>query len=407
MRRLYTLGIYIYGWLIQLAALFQKKAKLWVSGRKNWSQHLNTKNLSGCIWFHCASLGEFEQGRPLIEKLRALHPATPILLTFYSPSGYEIRKNYPHADFVSYLPLDTPGNARQFLKIVNPSMAIFIKYEVWHNFFYEIHLRKMPLYMVSAIFRERQIYFKKFGGWFLNSLRFVTHIFTQDMHSAELLRKYEIQNVTVAGDTRFDRVIEISENSLSFPELALVRKNNLVIVAGSTWAPDEEILSKFVARHPEIHLVIAPHETDSKHIEKILQLFPGGIKWSDKEKIGEDTGVVVIDSIGILSSLYKYADIAYVGGGFGTGIHNTLEPAVFSIPVIFGPAYSKFKEARDLIFCEGAISINTPANGEEKLYELTQKFDLRKNMGANAGNYVSENAGATQTILQKIKKINL
>lgn len=403
MRGLYTLGIYFYGAIIRLAALFQTKASLWVSGRKNWSQELSAKNLSGCIWFHCASLGEFEQGRPLLEKLRELHPATPILLTFYSPSGYEVRKNYPHADFVTYLPLDTPKNAHQFLKITKPSMAIFVKYEVWHNFFFEIHERRIPLYMVSAIFREKQIYFKRYGAWFLKSLGYPNHIFTQDQLSADLLLNHNILGVTVAGDTRFDRVIEISNNTLSFPELALLRKNNLVIVAGSTWKPDEDILLKFISRHPDIHLILAPHEIDIKHVEKILLLCPEAVKWSDKEKITEDTGIVIIDSIGILSSLYKYADLAYVGGGFGTGIHNTLEPAVFGIPVIFGPAYSKFKEACELILCNGAISVKSSDDAQRQLEELTKKFDLRKKMGSNAGKYVSENAGATKTILQRIK----
>lgn len=403
MRGLYTLGIYLYGAIIRFAALFQMKAAIWVSGRKGWSEQLSAKNLSGCIWFHCASLGEFEQGRPLLEKLRERHPGTSILLTFFSPSGYEVRKNYPHADFVTYLPLDTPKNARLFLKITKPSMAIFVKYEIWHNFFFEISKQKIPLYMVAAIFRKNQIYFKKYGGWFLKSLTYPNHIFTQDESSANLLLNYGIAEVTVAGDTRFDRVIEISNNTLSFPELALLRKNNLVIVAGSTWAPDEEILLKFIADQPEIHLVLAPHETDAKHIEKILQLCPAAIKWSEKENIIEDTGVVVIDSIGILSSLYKYADLAYVGGGFGTGIHNTLEPAVFGIPVVFGPAYAKFKEACELILCEGAFSVNSSDNAQRQIGELTKDFDLRKKMGTNAGNYVSENAGATEMILGKIE----
>ncbi len=402
MRGLYTLGIFFYGTVIRVAALFQKKADLWVRGRKNWSQQLSAKNLSGCIWFHCASLGEFEQGRPLLEKLRERHPATPILLTFYSPSGYEVRKHYPHADFVTYLPLDTLQNAYLFLKITKPSVAIFVKYEIWHNFFLEIHRRQIPLFIVSAIFREKQIYFKKYGSWFLKSLQYANHIFTQDESSADLLLNNGISEVTVAGDTRFDRVIEIANNALSFPELALMRKNNLVIVAGSTWAPDEEILLKFIATHPEIHLILVPHETDSRHIEKIVQLSPQAIKWSEKERISEDTEVVIIDSMGILSSLYKYADIAYVGGGFGAGIHNTLEPAVFGVPVVFGPVYSKFKEAIELIGYEGAISVHSFEDAQTQLEELANNFDLRKKMGTFAGTYVAENAGATEIILKEI-----
>ena len=403
MRGLYSSGIFLFGFFIRLAALFSEKSNLWVKGRKNWSRRLSAQNVSGCIWFHCASLGEFEQGRPLLEKLRERNPATPILLTFFSPSGYEVRKNYPLADFVTYLPLDTPKNARIFLEIAKPSMAFFVKYEVWHNFFFEIWNRKIPLYMVSAIYRSEQIYFQKYGSWFLNSLKYTDHIFTQDRSSADLLLNKGIQQVTIAGDTRFDRVIEISKNTLSFPELALIRKNNLVIVAGSTWEPDEEILLKYISTHPEIHLILAPHETDTKHIEKILRSFPSALKWSEKERITEDTSVVIIDSIGILSSLYKYADIAYVGGGFGSGIHNSLEPAVYGIPVVFGPEYTKFKEALELISCEGALSIHSSDDGQVQLEKLSRDFDMRKNMGLHAGKYVAENSGATDIILQRIE----
>lgn len=395
---IYTVGIYLYGLAIWLVSLFQQKARLWIKGRKNWEARLGEVNLTGCIWIHCASLGEFEQGRPLLEALRLLHPARPILLTFFSPSGYEVRKNYAQADCVAYLPLDTPSNASRFLEITKPAVAIFVKYEVWHNFYSAIKKDGIPLFMVSAIFRSSQIYFKPYGKWFRKSLQICTRIFTQDSESSELLRSIGINHTEVAGDTRFDRVIEISNTTQTFPELAPIRKKNLVIVAGSTWPPDEEILLKFVEKHPEIHLVLAPHETDPERITKLAKGYSQALTWTNKSQITEDTSIVIIDQIGLLSSLYKYADIAYVGGGFGSGIHNTLEPAVFGIPVIFGSEFAKFKEARELISVNGAASISSYDEFEDCMEKLIANFDLRKTMGRNAGAYVIENAGATRHI---------
>lgn len=402
MRFLYTIGIYLYGLIIWLAARFNPKAKLWIQGRKNWEYPLETANLEGCFWIHCASLGEFEQGRPVIEALRKIRFTRPIVLSFFSPSGYEIRKNYPLADKVIYLPLDTPSNARRFLELTRPSLAVFVKYEVWHNMFAEIHQRRIPLLLISSIFRENQIYFKPYGTWFKRSLNCITEIFTQDDASKSLLMRSGIKHVTVAGDTRFDRVLEIANSAQSFDELIPFRKKNLVVVAGSTWPADEELLIDYARKHPQIHFIIAPHETHAAHIDKIRAQFPEALTWSEKKKITEETRVVIIDTIGLLSSLYKYADIAYVGGGFGTGIHNTLEPAVFAAPVVFGPRYQKFREARELITFRGAQSVSTATEFLNAMDSLTTNFDLRKTMGTNAGNYVANNAGATAKILEAI-----
>lgn len=402
MRVLYTLGIYFYGLAIWIASFFDDKAARWISGRKHWREKLTQTNLEGCIWFHCASLGEFEQGRPLLEKLRRENPERTVLLTFFSPSGYEVRKNYPHADTIAYLPLDTPRNTQQFLKTVKPAVAIFVKYEVWHNFFSELSRQNIPLFLISAIFRQNQVYFKPYGKWFLRSLYIPRQIFTQDSESQSLLAQAGIQQATVTGDTRFDRVIEVSNHARDFDELALIRKKNIVIVAGSTWPADEERLVKFGKNHPEVHWIIAPHEIGENHIQKLRKLWPEAVLWSDKNQISESTRVVLINRIGLLSSLYKYGDIAYVGGGFGSGIHNTLEPAVFGIPVVFGPAFEKFKEARDLIESGGAVSVESTSRLQNELEKMTTQFDLRKSMGALAGKYVRENAGATAKISAQI-----
>lgn len=403
MRILYTVGIRLYALAIKLASISNKKATQWVEGRKNWSTKLqNAGNLEGCIWFHCASLGEFEQGRPLLEKLKSQYPQKPILLTFFSPSGYSIRKNYPMANYISYLPIDTPSNARRFMEIAKPDLVIFVKYEVWHNFFAEIARRKTPLLLISAIFRKDQIYFKPYGKWFREALNLIHKIYTQNSESIDLLQEIGINHAALTGDTRFDRVIEIAENSRDIPELKVFSEGHITIVAGSTWLADEALLAKYASANPEIRWIIAPHETHINHITDILEKFPNAIKWSEKEKLNSQN-VVVIDSIGLLSSLYKYGDIAYVGGGFGSGIHNTLEPAVYGIPVLFGPTFEKFKEAQDLNSIEAGKSVNNYEDLEKTLTTLISRKEIREKMGTNAGRYVSENAGATDKILNDIR----
>lgn len=405
MRFFYTLGIRVFGLGIRLASLFNPKAKQWISGRENWKKALNEAPLlKGCIWFHCASLGEFEQGRPLLEKLKSIYPLKPILLTFFSPSGYLVRKNYNQADFISYLPLDTPENVRFFLDAAQPDLAVFVKYEVWHNFFAAIAKRNIPLLMISAIFRENQIYFKPYGEWFRKSLKHTDKIFTQDAESAKLLKRIGITHAIIAGDTRFDRVIEIAGKTADFPELEQFTKDKITIVAGSTWPADEELLAKYAGSHPEVHFVIAPHETHNDHIKSILQKFPKAAKWSEKEKIGNGN-TVIIDSIGLLSAIYKYGSIAYIGGGFGSGIHNTLEPAVYGMPVIFGPEYKKFREAIGLCDVGAAKSIQNYDDLENLLNELIENKDLLNEMSINAAQFVKDNAGATEIIVEEIKKL--
>lgn len=405
MRSFYTFGIRVFGLGIRLASLFNQKAKQWISGRKNWKNELsNAPSLKGCIWFHCASLGEFEQGRPLLEKLKRAYPSKPILLTFYSPSGYLVRKNYDQADFISYLPLDTPGNVRFFLNTVQPDLAIFVKYEVWHNFFEAIAKRNIPLLMISAIFRENQIYFKPYGKWFRKSLSYTQEIFTQDVESVNLLKSIGIENTRIAGDTRFDRVIEIAQKTPEFPELEKFSQNNPTIVAGSTWPADEELLGKYMQNHPDVRLIIAPHEIHTDHIKSILQKFPKAVKWSEKETIGTGN-TVIIDCIGLLSAIYKYGSIAYIGGGFGSGIHNTLEPAVYGMPVIFGHEYKKFREAIGLCDAGAAKSIKNYNELESFLNDLLESKDLLDKLSSSAAQFVKDNAGATEIIIEEIQKI--
>lgn len=404
MRSFYTFGIRIFGLGIRLASLFNQKAKQWISGRKNWKKALKeAPSLKGCIWFHCASLGEFEQGRPLLEKLKRVYPSKPILLTFYSPSGYLVRKNYDQADFICYLPLDTPENVRFFLNTVQPDLAIFVKYEVWHNFFQAIAKRNIPLLMISAIFRENQIYFKPYGKWFRKSLIYTQEIFTQDVKSVNLLKSIGIENTRIAGDTRFDRVIEIAQKTPDFPELEKFSGNNPTIVAGSTWPADEELLGKYMEKHPEVRLIIAPHEIHNDHIKSILQKFPEAEKWSEKERIGNGN-TVIIDCIGLLSAIYKYGSIAYIGGGFGSGIHNTLEPAVYGMPVIFGSEYKKFREAIGLCDVGAGRSIQNYNELESFLNELLANNDLLDKLSRSAAQFVRDNAGATEIILKEIRK---
>ncbi len=402
MRLLYSLGILLFGFGIRLASIGNEKAKQWVDGRKNWKSELKKlQDLKGCIWFHCASLGEFEQGRPLLEKIKDKYPIKPILLTFYSPSGYLVRKNYAYADSVIYLPLDTPANAKFFLDTVRPDMAIFVKYEVWHNFFKGIATRDIPLLMISAIFRQNQIYFKPYGKWFRKSLQYVKTIFTQDEKSLELLQNIGLKNTVLAGDTRFDRVIEISKKTENFPELEKFAQGKKTIVAGSTWPADENLLAKYAATHPEIQLIIAPHEIGDTHIKAISEKFPKSIKWSEKDQ-ARSGNVIIIDCIGLLSAIYKYGNVAYVGGGFGSGIHNTLEPAVYGMPVLFGPAFSKFREAVGLCEVNGAKSISNYSDLEKIINHLFSQAEFRKEMGKAAGKYVVDNAGATDVILKEI-----
>jgi len=406
MKYFYNTGILIYTLAVRLASPFSEKARLWYRGRKGWEQALKTgtdpdqRN----IWFHCASLGEFEQGRPVMEELKKQRPECRIILTFFSPSGFEIRKNYAGADFVCYLPADTPRNARKFITTVNPSAVFFVKYEFWYNFILEICRKNVPLYLISGIFRPRQHFFSWYGGFFRKMLFSFTYIFVQDTESERLLNETGLQNVTVAGDTRFDRVVQIAEAAKEIPQLSLFRGGEKRFLAGSSWPPDEEIMVKYIKSHPgSMKWVFAPHEIGSGNIERLSKLIGEDVvKFSGFTEKEKDARVMIIDNIGMLSSAYRYADIAAVGGGFGKGIHNILEAACWGIPVLFGPNHGKFREAL-MMKAEGAAKSFSSYGDFEAAVDTWLSDEITyRNAADSAKEYVRKNSGATSAILEKI-----
>ncbi len=407
MRFLYTLSIFFYHGLIKFAAFFHPKAKLWVKGRKNLFAKMAEQidNSNKICWIHTASLGEFEQGRPLIERIKKEHPEFKILLTFFSPSGYEVKKNSRVADYIFYLPVDTPRRVERFLNIVQPEMAIFVKYEFWYHFLHRLAKRNIPVYSISAIFRKEQAFFKWYGKWYKKMLLFFTHIFVQNQQSKLLLQQAGIQNVSISGDTRFDRVYEIARKAKSFPEIDQFCMNKPVFIAGSSWQADENLLVRYINHSKQkLKYIIAPHEIHKENIKRL----ENGIKKSvirfsrAKSENVNNKQVMIIDNIGMLSSLYTYGDVAYIGGGFGVGIHNILEAATFGLPVIFGPNYQKFQEAIELIAEKGAFSIEN----YQQLTGLLDKFfsdtDFLTKSGEIARNYVEKNRGGTQKIISKL-----
>lgn len=403
----YDFAIHLYSLGVKIASLRHEKARKIIDGQAVTMQRLK-KELSpegGYIWIHAASLGEFEQGRPLIEMIRRNHPDAKILLTFFSPSGYEVRHNFPLVDAVVYLPFDTKKNVRQFLDTVKPRMAIFVKYEFWGNYLNELKLRGIPTYIISAIFRKSQPFFKPWGGEFRKMLTYFTHIYVQDEGSRELLAGIGIKNVTVAGDTRFDRVTDIMESCVEIPQAAaLTRDASLTIVAGSTWPPDESYLLPCFNAHPGMKLIIAPHEVNEERIAAIeSQLNRPSCRLSTATpEEAAKCDCIIVDCYGKLSSAYRYGNIAYIGGGFGVGIHNLNEAAVYDIPVIFGPHYHKFKEARDLIKCKGGFSFSNKEEFDDIIEPIVNDKKLREQYGKNAGNYIKENLGATRIIYADI-----
>jgi len=404
---LYNLAIRGYYLLVLIFSVFNSKAKFWISGRKDWDEHLES-NISPnhpTAWFHCASLGEFEQGRPLIEAYRDHYPGQKILLTFFSPSGFEIRKNYKGADYVCYLPLDTRRNAKKFISIVKPTVAIFVKYEFWYHFLTQLNKNEVPTYIISAIFRPSQVFFKWYGGWYRKFLKNFKHIFVQNKQSLILLQQIGLDNATAAGDTRFDRVHEMASNAMPLPLLDEFTKNATVLVAGSTWPKDEELIAAFLKTTPlNIKLVLAPHEINHHRIERFLASIniPSIVFTHPAEMDASEARVLVIYTIGLLSSAYKYGDIAYVGGGFGVGIHNTLEPATFGIPILFGPNYHKFREAIELIENQAAYSVTNEQSLTDAINNLLSSEEILKEAGNNAKKYVHFNIGATSKILSML-----
>lgn len=410
MNFLYNIFIHIYHLILQTAAIFNSKARLWAKGRKNIFIEIEKTVKSGkpLAWFHCASLGEFEQGRPVMEAFRKTFPGYKILLTFFSPSGYEVRKNYPGADYIFYLPIDTSRNAQRFLELTKPAMAVFIKYEYWFNYIRYCYKTGIPMIGVSSIFRPGQRFFKWYGGWQLNMLRKFDHFFVQNQTSADLLLAEGISQVTVSGDTRFDRVVEISRHAQKFPDVEIFRNGEKVIIAGSTWPKDEELIFALIAQNiSNLKFIIAPHEVHSSRIEDLMQKLPETtIRFSAITTSNPaEAKVLVIDNIGILSHLYQYADIALIGGGFGVGIHNILEAAAFGLPVVFGPNYQKFQEAVALLKAGGAFAVE----GKPDFIDLVLSFVGQENKLHTASevgrNYVLSNCGATAKVIHYLEEV--
>lgn len=392
---LYNLGIRFYLFLVLVASIFNKKAKAWINGRKNISyQHFEKS-----AWFHFASLGEFEQGLPVLIAFKSKHPDIKIVLTFFSPSGYEIRKHTPYADSVYYLPLDTANNAQKFIATINPSIAVFTKYEYWYHFFNELHQKNIPLYIISSIFRPAQIFFKWYGGLHRTMLGFVTHFFVQDENSKLLLQKLNIHQVSVSGDTRFDRVWANAQQYKSFPLIEEFKSGQKVFIAGSTWPEDEELVVQLISIYPDWKFIIAPHEISEEKINRLLDILPGSSIRYSQLTTDHLPQTLIIDNIGMLSSLYQYGNIAYIGGGFGAGIHNTLEAAAFGLPVIFGPNYDKFKEAKDMIALQVGFSIRNENELKKIVAYLIEDEKQYQAISKKIKEYVKEHTGATETIM--------
>ncbi|MBQ5896721.1 MAG: 3-deoxy-D-manno-octulosonic acid transferase [Bacteroidaceae bacterium] len=405
---MYTFGIYLYIFLVKLVALFgHKKAKKMLAGHKEVFAMLQEKVKPGTqyVWFHAASLGEFEQGRPMIEKLRAEHPEYRVVLTFFSPSGYIPAKNYQQADIVCYLPFDTKRNVRRFLDLVQPKMAFFIKYEFWLNFLQELKKREIPSYSVSSIFRKDQVFFKPMGGRYRLALHCFTHLFVQNAKSKELLKSIDIDKVTVVGDTRFDRVTKILEQARQLPLVdAFAEGDRKVFVVGSSWGDDEAVYMPFFNKHREWKLIIASHEVNEERVARIVEQYEGKCVRYSTATMDEvaQADCLIVDCYGLLSSIYRYGDMAYVGGGFGVGIHNVLEAAVYGIPVFFGPNNRKFQEAQLLKECGGGIEIIATCDIEDKMNAFAADESLLKRAGKAAGDLVSTNAGATARIFKHL-----
>ncbi len=406
MRFLYNTGICLYLFMIRIVSIRNQKARKWLSGRRNLFARIRKAIVPGepLLWFHVSSLGEFEQARPVIEGVKKDFPGYKILLTFFSPSGYELKKDYPLADYVFYLPLDTPRNASRFLDIVKPDKVFFVKYEFWFNFLNELKKREIPTYIFSALFRPSQLFFRPWGKWFRKALGAYTHIFVQNQSSFDILQKFGFENVSISGDTRLDRVSQIARSAADLPKLEKFCAGNKVIVAGSTWPEDEAIFLRFVNECNHcVKFVIAPHEVNPDSLGRITALLQKPfILYSSESSAKQlkDAEVLIVDGYGYLVSVYRYAKIAYIGGGFTTGIHSILEPAVYGMPVVFGPDYHKFHEAFEMIQLNAAHSIS---NYDElsNLFEsyLTDPVRL-ENESILASQYVESNRGATDQIVR-------
>ena len=414
---MYNLGIYLYLFGVAIVSLFNEKVRKMWRGERQAVRMLREQvdHSAQYVWFHAASLGEFEQGRPLMEQLRREHPEYKILLTFFSPSGYEVRKNYEGADIICYLPLDTITNARRFLRAVRPVMAFFIKYEFWYNYLHILKHRNVPVYSVSSIFRPGQIFFRWYGRQYAHVLKCFTKFYVQNEVSRQLLSTIGIDNVDVVGDTRFDRVLQIKEAAKQLPlvEAFLNSPSSAgrpkVFVAGSSWQPDEDIFIPFFNEHPDWKLIIAPHVIGEDHLQQILSKLEGkAVRYSELDSAEantslQDARVMIIDCFGLLSSIYHYADVTYVGGGFGVGIHNLLEAAVWDVPVIFGPNNERFQEAQGLKACGGGLEIRNADDFHAVMQRFMTDDGVLAEAGRQAGAFVEQMTGATRKILADIQ----
>ncbi|MBQ8467491.1 MAG: 3-deoxy-D-manno-octulosonic acid transferase [Prevotella sp.] len=406
---MYNIIIYLYLLGVAIYSRFNEKVRKMWRGERDAFRVLREKvdPKARYVWFHAASLGEFEQGRPLMEQLRRDHPELKILLTFFSPSGYEVRKNYEGADIICYLPLDTIRNARRFLRAIRPEMAFFIKYEFWYNYLHILKHRGVPVYSVSSIFREGQVFFRWYGRQYGRVLKCITHFYVQNETSRRLLASIGLHNVTITGDTRFDRVLQIKNQAKVLPVVEQFAANSKVFIAGSSWQPDEEIFIKYFKQHPDWKLVIAPHVIGEDHLQQIEKMLEGRkvlryTKAVNDEGTQECPDVLIIDCFGLLSSIYRYADVTYVGGGFGVGIHNTVEAAVWDVPVVFGPNHERFQEAQELKDCGGGFAIASYDDFARLMDRFQADTQLMKSAGQAAGNYVKSKSGATKLILSAV-----
>lgn len=408
---MYNIAISIYAFFIRLIAPFHKKAKQMIKGHSDTFVILKKQidPNSKYVWFHVASLGEYEQALPMIETIRKEKPTYKIMLSFFSPSGYEVQKNNTLVDIVCYLPFDTKANVKRFLDLAQPQIAIFVKYEFWYNFIHELYSREIPVYLISAVFRPNQMFFKPWGGVFKKMLNYYAQIFVQDKESKRLINQKGLNNVTVMGDTRMDRVIKIKENALQLPiveKFATPKNNKSVLVAGSTWPEDETLLINYFNKHAYLKLIIAPHLIDEAHLKQIeMKLKRPSIRYSQTHSANIkllDYDCLIIDNFGLLSSIYRYGQIAYIGGGFGAGIHNLPEAAVHGIPVIFGPNNKKFIEAKELLNIGGGFTINNEADLNKTLKQFVTCPEDLEIAGEKATEYIYTNAGATKKIVDKI-----
>jgi 3-deoxy-D-manno-octulosonic-acid transferase len=408
MNALYNLSIFLYSILIKITAPFNIKASQINKGRQQTFAILqgSIKHDRPAIWVHCASLGEFEQGRPIIETIRRQYPEYQILLSFFSPSGYEIRKNYELADCIFYLPADTRRNAKKLIELIRPEMVFFVKYEFWFHYINELKKKNIPLYLFSAIFRENQLFFKNtpWAKWYRQMLHGFAHFFVQDQKSVELLAGLRFRNVTKAGDTRFDRVAEIARNGKNIPLIEKFKGNSQLVIAGSTWKPDEELLARYIHSHPDTKFIIAPHETKRGNVERLISLLktPVICYTEATEESVMNKQVLVVDTIGLLSSIYRYADLAYIGGGFGVGIHNTLEAAIFGMPIVFGPNYLRFNEATSMVGLGVAFPVSDYDTLQAILSDLLSDDTKRASISLQCTAYTNQNLGATNIILNKV-----